>query len=74
MSLVCPNRTLSKHLQILHSVGLVSRRREGGRVMYALADEAIVDMLDRLVRRISLQLVELSRVAGSHVANGRDGH
>jgi DNA-binding transcriptional ArsR family regulator len=61
-------QNVSKHLQVLHSVGLVSRRREGARVLYALADDGVVDMVDRLVRRISVQLVELSRVAGDHVS------
>lgn len=61
-------QNVSKHLQVLHSVGVVSRRREGARVLYALADDGVVDMVDRLVRRISLQVVELSRVAGGHVS------
>lgn len=38
-----------------------------------LTDYGIMEMLNGMVRRISLQLVELSRVAGSHVAEAGDG-
>jgi len=64
-------QNVSKHLQVLHSVGVLSRRREGSRVLYALADDGVVEMLDRMAQRISLQLVELSRVAGGHVSGER---
>jgi ArsR family transcriptional regulator len=35
---------VSKHLQLLHSVGYVSRRREGLNVHYALADARIFEL------------------------------
>jgi ArsR family transcriptional regulator len=66
-------QNVSKHLQVLHSVGLLSRRREGSRVLYSLADEGVVEMLDRMALRISVQLVELSRAAGGHISAENDG-
>lgn len=57
-------QNVSKHLQVLHSVGLLTRRREGSRVLYALADEGVITLLDQMVRRVTQQLAELSRMAG----------
>ncbi len=37
---------LSKHLQMLHAQGFVSRRREGLFVYYALADESVFTLCD----------------------------
>jgi ArsR family transcriptional regulator len=37
---------LSKHLQLLHAHGFVSRRREGLFVHYALADESVRALCD----------------------------
>ena len=37
---------LSKHLQLLHSQGFVSRRREGLFVHYALADDTVHALCD----------------------------
>jgi DNA-binding transcriptional ArsR family regulator len=37
---------LSKHLQMLHAQGFVSRRREGLFVYYALADETVFSLCD----------------------------
>lgn len=67
-------QNVSKHLQVLHAVGLVSRRRDGSRVMYALVDDGLVDLLDRLLHRISLHLLELSRAAGGHAPDREAGN
>lgn len=37
---------LSKHLQVLHAHGLVSRRRDGLFVFYELADDSVLDLCD----------------------------
>jgi DNA-binding transcriptional ArsR family regulator len=37
---------LSKHLQVLHAEGLVSRRRDGLFVYYAIADESVLELCD----------------------------
>lgn len=37
---------VSKHLQLLHTVGFVARRKEGLRVLYALADESVFAVCD----------------------------
>lgn len=37
---------LSKHLQVLHGEGLVSRRRDGLFVYYAIADDSVLELCD----------------------------
>ena len=41
---------VSKHLGILHEAGLVSRRREGVSVVYAIADPMIFRLCDLVCR------------------------
>ncbi len=56
-------QNVSTHLRVLYGVGVVSRRRAGTRVLYTLADEAAIDMLDRLAARASRRLRDMSRMA-----------
>jgi DNA-binding transcriptional ArsR family regulator len=56
-------QNVSKHLQILYRAGLVKRRRDGTIVLYSLADEETVVILDEIVARVSAQIAELSRLA-----------
>lgn len=37
---------VSKHLQLLHALGFVARRKEGLHVLYALADESVFALCD----------------------------
>ena len=37
---------VSKHLQVLHQLGYVGRRKEGLCVQYRLADERVTDLCD----------------------------
>jgi ArsR family transcriptional regulator len=37
---------LSRHLQVLHAEGLVSRRRDGLFVFYAIADLSVIELCD----------------------------
>ena len=48
----------SKHLQLLHSLGFVARRKEGLHVFYRLADEDVFQLCDIMCGR-------LAREAGS---------
>jgi len=43
---------LSKHLQLLHAAGFVSRRREGLYVWYALADPGTAALCDLMCERL----------------------
>ena len=41
-----PQASVSKHLQQLHALGFVSRRREGVHVHYALADAEVIALCE----------------------------
>jgi DNA-binding transcriptional ArsR family regulator len=47
---------VSKHLQLLHSLGFVTRRKEGLFVYYALADASVFKLCDIMCGRIQAQL------------------
>jgi DNA-binding transcriptional ArsR family regulator len=42
----------SKHLQMLHSLGFVDRRKEGLYVYYRLADESVFELCDIMCGRL----------------------
>ena len=46
----------SKHLAVLHSAGIVSRRRDGNRVLYAIADESVFELCDKVCGGLRRQL------------------
>ncbi len=52
-----PQPTISRHLRILRQRGLVDPRREGPAVIYQLADQRMITILDsmRLVLRDNLE-------------------
>jgi DNA-binding transcriptional ArsR family regulator len=52
---------VSKHLQLLHSLGFVTRRKEGLFVYYALADASVFKLCDIMCGRIQAQLTERRR-------------
>jgi len=47
---------VSKHLQLLHAQGFVSRRKDGLFVYYALADRSVFKLCDIMCGRIEAQL------------------
>ena len=52
----------SKHLAVLHSAGIVSRRREGNHVLYAIADESVFELCDTVCGGLRRQLAELGEL------------
>ena len=68
-------QNVSKHLQVLFKARIVTRRRDGTSVLYSLADDLALAVLDQAVARVSAQIAELSRLAsrgeGQHPATGR---
>lgn len=56
---------LSKHLQLLHRLGLVARRREGLHVRYRLADPAVVRLCDIMCGRVAAETRQRRRLLGS---------
>lgn len=46
---------ISKHLQLLHALGFVSRRKEGLFVSYGLADKTVVKLCDIMCGRVEAE-------------------
>ena len=53
---------VSKHLQILHSLGFVARRKEGLFVYYRLADKSVFRLCDIMCGRIESRMRGVERM------------
>lgn len=58
------NQNISKHLNILYSNGIVSRRREGSRVYYALADYTACLLVRQATASLAGHVEDLVEVVG----------
>ncbi len=57
---------VSKHLGLLHQVGWVTRKKDGVRVVYALADErtfGLCELMCNRVRELAAAVAELAQPA-----------
>lgn len=57
-----PQPTVSRHLKVLRERGLVTARREGPSVYYALGDERIIDALELMRGVLRDRLLEQTRL------------
>ena len=57
-------QNVSKHLNLLLSLGIVSRRREGSYSRYAIEDETVVRMCDEVCGTLQRQIAELHELVG----------
>lgn len=53
---------ISKHLQMLHSLGFVERRKEGLFVHYRLADESVFQLCDIICGRLAAEASARDRI------------
>jgi ArsR family transcriptional regulator len=58
-------QNVSHHLGALHRDGVVSRRKRGTTVIYALSDYSVCRVLEQALASVSAQLEELSELLGS---------
>lgn len=58
-ALSASQQNVSKHLGVLHGAGIVSRRREGNRVVYDIADESVFALCETVCGGLQRQLSEL---------------
>lgn len=56
---------VSKHLQLLHHLGFVSRRKDGLYVHYSLADERVNELCDIMCGKLADEVEARRRVVGS---------
>jgi rhodanese-related sulfurtransferase/predicted transcriptional regulator len=57
----------SQHLQALHTAGMVTRRRDGTRVHYALAGDDVLDLWLALRNASAARLAEVERAAREYL-------
>lgn len=64
-------QNLSKHLAILHDASMVSRTKQGNRVVYAISDPAVFELCDQVCGGVRRQLDELDAILKQPDATGR---
>jgi DNA-binding transcriptional ArsR family regulator len=63
---------VSKHLQILHDAGLVSRRRVGTSIFYAISDPMVFKLCELVCRSTAQRSQrEFEELGGKTVAKGK---
>jgi DNA-binding transcriptional ArsR family regulator len=55
-------QNVSKHLGLLLSLGIVSRRKEGGFSYYAIEDESVLSMCDEVCGTLQRQVAALHQM------------
>lgn len=55
-------QNISKHLGTLHEAGIVSRRKEGTRTVYAIADHTVLDLCEHVCGSLQRQHAELGEL------------
>jgi DNA-binding transcriptional ArsR family regulator len=55
-------QNVSKHLGVLHSAGVVSRRRDGNRALYAISDDSVFELCDTVCGGLRRQVAELDQL------------
>jgi DNA-binding transcriptional ArsR family regulator len=61
-------QNVSKHLGVLHGAGIVSRRKVGTSVRYAVADPAVYELCEQVCGSLQAQLAELTALVGGNAA------
>lgn len=57
-------QNVSKHLALLADAGMLSRRKDGNRVYYRIADEGIFELCDQVCGSLQAQLSTLAALVG----------
>jgi DNA-binding transcriptional ArsR family regulator len=60
-------QNVSKHLGVLLQAGMVSRTKEGTSARYAIADEGVFDLCERVCGGLRRHLVELEALLGGEI-------
>jgi len=62
--LATTHQNVSKHLGILYQAGIVSRRKDGTKVWYALADFTVCRLVEQAAQSAAGYVEELATIAG----------
>jgi DNA-binding transcriptional ArsR family regulator len=58
-------QNVSRHLAVLHAAGIVSRRKEGTRVLYGIADQTVFALCESVCGSLQQAVAELSELLGT---------
>jgi DNA-binding transcriptional ArsR family regulator len=62
--LVTTHQNVSKHLSVLYQLGIVTRRKEGNQVWYALSDYSAPRLIEQATASVKGRIEELAGIAG----------
>jgi DNA-binding transcriptional ArsR family regulator len=60
-------QNVSKHLGVLHGAGIVDRRRDGNRVLYAIADDSVFALCETVCGGLQRQVADLDELLAGGV-------
>ena len=55
-------QNVSKHLGVLHQAGIVGRRKDGNRVIYAIADDSVFALCETVCGGLARQVAEIAQL------------
>lgn len=61
-SLGTTQQNASRHLGALHQAGILSRRKQGNRVVYAIADESVFALCESVCGSLELHVARLAEI------------
>ena len=64
-SLGTTQQNVSKHLGVLHSAGILGRRRDGNRVLYSIADATVFELCETVCGGLRRRVDELDAMLAS---------
>jgi DNA-binding transcriptional ArsR family regulator len=63
-------QNVSKHLGVLHQAGIVGRRKDGNRVIYAIADDSVFALCETVCGGLARQVAEIAQLLEAPPASG----
>ncbi len=63
-------QNVSKHLGVLHQAGIVSRRKDGNHVLYAIADDSVFALCETVCGGLARQVAEIAQLLETPKATG----
>jgi DNA-binding transcriptional ArsR family regulator len=68
--LAATQQNVSKHLGVLHQAGIVGRRKDGNRVIYAIADDSVFALCETVCGGLARQVAEIAQLLEPRPASG----
>jgi DNA-binding transcriptional ArsR family regulator len=69
-ALSATQQNVSKHLGVLHAAGVVSRRKDGTKVIYEIADQTVFALCETVCGSLHQSVTELAALLGEATQSG----